>query len=211
MVFSIPNNTMVCFHHLTLIVLVASFSFCLQTYTHPPDNYSLFPLPQRWKNRPSEIRLFPHVVKARSKVSGQGSQLCHGAILPHLVVTISIVFPKEICDVPKEHTISWTSPLELLKRPRRELLSAQKIHVKVNWKINGIFKGWQRMRWLDSVTDSMDMNLSKLQELVEDPAAWCATVHGPRESNSAEQLNSNKEKGEACRKVHKLLADGILS
>ena len=57
----------------------------------------------------------------------------------------------------------------------------------------------------------MDMNLSKLQELVEDPAAWCATVHGPRESNSAEQLNSNKEKGEACRKVHKLLADGILS
>ena len=37
---------------------------------------------------------------------------------------------------------------------------------------------WQRMRWLDSTTDSMDMNLSKLQEMVEDRGAWCATVHG---------------------------------
>ena len=39
-------------------------------------------------------------------------------------------------------------------------------------------RGWQRMRWLDSSTDSMDMNLGKLWEMVRDREAWHATIHG---------------------------------
>jgi len=54
-------------------------------------------------------------------------------------------------------------------------------------KIEGRRRGRQKMRWLDSITDTMDMNLGKFREMVRDRQTWCAAAHGVTKSDTTER------------------------